>query len=311
LRAEELQLLGTVIGRRSRRTTIGKATKNCTNFGKIGKKTCTKVMALRPLIASAVKAESLKSEIAALDRKIPTLAKYGKTQSDPQAYAIATLTGFRQAQVSLFMTLLLTGMLEFVSAFGLTMILAFWHSFGLVVPDVVKQETAPAKNQGTKTKKKSSDKQDNKKAPKIIGNDNRPEDEPEISPRPKRRTKTAARKPRPKPAPEAVIQATTPKPQQMIQTVQEKPVVRPQDRPLMANYLERYIDRTEGVFMPAEVLYEDYSVYMEANRQEAPPRVGFVDDLVTVFGLVFEEREDGLQGFTGIALSDTVVSLNS
>ncbi len=291
LEAKEQQLLGTVIrDRKRRRTTIGKATNNCADFGKVGKVTCKKVMALRVKKSRATKAESLKVEIEKLNKILPSLSKYGKTKSDPQSYVIASLTGFSENQVTKSISILIAALLETVSAFGLSLVLVFWRSFP-VATKKRKKLAKPQKIEKPTTSQKSS---------QTLVNDNAPEPEIDISAKPRRRTKTAARKPRSKTV-DTTNQATS---------TQKDYVVSREDCPDMTNYLEQFIGYQEGAFIKAETLHHDYCEYMNAHKKEKPSLAAFIRDLRCAFGVEIIEK-DKQKGFADMILDDNVVNLNT
>ena len=105
-------------------TQIWRRSRQCSDLAREeSRAACTPVLALRRELAAAEAAERLESQVVAGRTQLATVAVAG-TLADPQADALAQLTGLDEATIRVGVALLLAGLIEAGSALGFTLVSA-------------------------------------------------------------------------------------------------------------------------------------------------------------------------------------------
>ena len=105
-------------------TQIWRRSRQCTDLAREeSRAACAPVLALRGELAAAEAAERLESQVVAGRTQLAAVAVAG-TLADPQAGALAQLTGLDEATIRVGVALLLAGLIEAGSALGFTVVSA-------------------------------------------------------------------------------------------------------------------------------------------------------------------------------------------
>jgi hypothetical protein len=109
-------------------TQIWRRSRQCSDLAREeSRAACAPVLALPGELAAAEAAERLESQVVAGRTQLATVAVAG-TLADPQAGALAQLTGLDEATIRVGVALLLAGLIEAGSALGFTLVSATRHS---------------------------------------------------------------------------------------------------------------------------------------------------------------------------------------
>lgn len=120
------------------------ATDGCKTVEAWSRKFCGKLLELQSELASAKEAQKVAGDIATLEARFEKGGGY-VSDPDPQAKQLAKLTGMDREDVKTGLVLLLAALLEFGSAFGLTMALALIRPEHGLVAEALSVVTPAAK----------------------------------------------------------------------------------------------------------------------------------------------------------------------